>query len=217
MKRFVVPFLAVFALLTPLVAQAEWVTKEIKWRISGIGPTGTSTTIWVRDTTYQAVGGTAGGDTTATFSLDDATVPPRGATLPVNATGQIAELDPRPLVSDTCTVAWLLIQADSSAATTATATSVTVLFDGKVGGIGGSAATLGEGWVKADSAFINGAAGGTMTTGDDAYGIPIRSASPYGNVLRWGELRARVSPATGSIPAARVFLRYYRPDVRQVH
>jgi hypothetical protein len=109
-------------------------------------------------------------------------------------------------------VAWIIIQADSSVATTATATNVTMLIDGRVGGLG-AAATLGEGWVKADSSFINGAAGGTMATGHDSYGIPIKTISPYGNVQRWPELRARITTATGSIPAGRVFLRYFRPHV----
>lgn len=212
MKRFVVPFLAVFALLVPMLAHAEWMTKEVKWRISGVGPTGVSTAIWVRDTTYQAVNT----DTTSTFSLDDATVPPRGVVLSggvaLGASGTTGSYPPNS--ADTTTVAWLIIQSDSSAATTATATNVTVLVDGRVGAFG-PVATLGEGWVKADSIFINGAAGGTMATGDDSYGIPIHSVSPYGSVLRWPDLRARITTATGSIPAARVFLRYYRPDVNQ--
>jgi hypothetical protein len=113
---------------------------------------------------------------------------------------------------DTAVVAWILLQADSTVATTATATNVTMYVDGRVGGLG-AAVTLGEGWVKADSTFINGAAAGTMATGNDSYGIPIRTISPYGNVLRWPALRARLSTATGSIPAARVYVRYFRQSV----
>lgn len=213
MKRFVVPFLAVLSLLIPLTSHAEWVTKEVKWRISGIGPTGTSTTVWARDTIYQAVNV----DTSAVFSLDDATVPPRGVAFSGGGTISASGTAFHPNAQDSTTIAWLLIQSDSSVATTATATNVTVLVDGRVGAYGpnpqGLATGNAEGWVKADSVFINGAAGGTMTTGDDSYGIPIHSVSPYGNVLRWPDLRARVTTATGSIPAARIFLRYYRPDV----
>ena len=208
MKRAVLAFLAVLGLLIPLTAHAEWVTKEIQWRQSGIGPLGTSTSIWVRDTLKTAVGV----DTTASFSLDNSTVPPRGAAGPnrLGASGVVSQFAPNAI--DTTVVAWLIIQSDSSAATTATATNVTAIIDGRIGGFG-AVATLGEGWVKADSVFINGAAGGTMATGDDSYGLPIFSISPYGSPLRWPELRARITVATGSIPAARVFLRYYRPNV----
>lgn len=215
-RRFSLIFLALFAIL-PAVVHAEWVTKEIKWRISGLGPTGTSTTIFVRDTTFNAVGGGASdvGDTTSSFSLDDATVPPRGtAVTPLGGSAIGASGTAMNAPNDTTVVAWLLLQCDSSTVTTATATSVTALFDGRVGGMTYNA-TLGEGWKKADSTFINGAAGGTMVTGDDFYRIPIHTVSPYGAVLAFPEMRARIGTATGSIPAARVYVRYYRPDVRE--
>lgn len=210
MKRAVLAVLAVLGMVIPLTAHAEWVTKEIQWRQSGIGPLGTSTSIWVRDTIKTAVGV----DTTSSFTLDDATVPLRGSGGiggGLSATGGLNS-------SDTCVVAWIIIQTDSSVATTATATNLTAIIDGRVGGLGGlpssgTPATLGEGWVKADSAFINGAAGGHFETGNDSYGFPIKTISPYGNVQRWPELRARITVATGSIPAARVFLRYYKPNV----
>lgn len=213
-KRLLYSFLAVLGLLIPLTAHAEWVTKEIQWRQSGVGPLGTSTGIWVRDTIKTAVGV----DTTSVFTLDNATVPPRGAagTNRLGASGTTGQYPPNS--ADTTVVAWIIIQSDSSAATTATATNLTAIIDGRVGGFGSGTygnfpATLGEGWVKADSVFINGAAGGHFETGNDSYGFPIFSISPYGNVLRWPELRARITVATGSIPAARVFLRYYRPNV----
>jgi hypothetical protein len=157
------------------------------------------------------VGGTADGDTTSDFQINDATVPLRGLAqsggIATNASGTAMSG-----TGDTTTVAWLLIQCDSSTVTTATATAVTAIFEGRVGGFTYNA-TLGEGWKKADSTFINGAAGGTMVTGDDFYALPIHTYSAYGSVLRFEEMRARISPATGSIPAARVWLRYYRPDV----
>lgn len=215
MKRAFLAILTLFSLAIPLTAHAEWVTKEIKWRISGIGPTGTSTTIWVRDTSHTAVGV----DTTSGFTLDDAQVPPRGVAPVGGAATNVTGTGAGPYVqNDTTVVAWILIQSDSSAATTATATNLTCVVDGRVGGFGSGTAgtfpaTLGEGWVKADSTFINGAAGGHFETGNDSYGVPIRTISPYGNVMRWGELRARITVATGSIPAGRVFLRYFRQSV----
>ena len=210
-KRALLSFLAVASILTiSYSAHAEWMTKEIKWRISSVGAPWSGTAIYVRDTTYNAVGGGASdvGDTTASFTLDDATVLPRGAGGIGGGLNQAGNANQ----NDSCVVAWLLIVSDSSVATTATATNVTAIIDGAVGNFG-AAVTLGESWVKADSAFINGAAGGTMATGQDSYGIPIKTISPYGNVLRWPILRARISTATGSIPAARVYLRYNRPDI----
>lgn len=210
MKRFVVPFLAVLAFLTPLTAHAEWVTKEVKWRISGIGPTGVSTAIWIRDTTVTSIGPV---DTTASFSLNDAMVPPRGIGMPAG----VATTGNGVLASaDTCIIAWVMVAPDSSAIPTPAFTSATMLVDGRVGGFG-AINSLSAGWVKADSCLINGAAGGTMILGDHTLSFPIRSISPYGTVFRFEELRARVTGLGGAtgLAAARVFVRYYRPDVAQ--
>ena len=208
MKRFTASLL-ILALAAPALA-GHWVTKEVKWRISSVGSPISATAIYVRDTTYQALGGTAGGDTTADFSLDGAQVPVRGVgggngiagnNIWAGTAGGIYS-------PDTSAVAWLLIQSDTTVATASTATAITAILDGKVGGFG-PPVTLARGWVKADSSFINGAAGGSMTTGDETVGIPIHTITPYGNIFRWPLLRARISPATGMIAGARVWLRYW--------
>lgn len=208
MKRFVFPLLAVLALFTPLAAHAEWVTKEVRWRISSQGSPFDPSAIYIRDTLRTSIGPV---DTTASFTLNEATVPLRGVSLyglaqPLSTAAQ-----------DTCVVAWLVVQSDSTAAPTAPAlTSITALIDGRLGGFG-PVLTLGAGWVKADSALANGAAGGGMILADQTVAFPIRAVSPYGNIFRFGELRARITGVGGAvgIAAARVFLRYHRPDVKQ--
>jgi hypothetical protein len=69
---------------------------------------------------------------------------------------------------------------------------------------------LSSGWVKQDSALVNGAAGGTLIIGSESIGVPIRTITPYGNVFRWGELRARVTAVTGILSGGvRAFFRYW--------
>lgn len=197
------------AVLAPLPAHAKWITDEVGWRISSIGPTGSSTGIWVRDTMRTSIGPV---DTTSSFSLDEAWVPPRGVGMPAG----VATTSNGALAStDTCTVAWLVISPDTSVDLTPALTSATCFIDGRVGGFGvGTPVTNGYGWVKADSSLVNGAAGGTMILGDDVIAFPIRSISPYGSIWRWSELRARITGLGGAtgIPAARVFLRYWIPE-----
>lgn len=205
MKRFA--FLSLL-LLIPLNAQAgQWVTKEIKWNISNVGAPFNATGIYVRDTTHQVLSGDTR-DTTGWFSLDDADIPPRGATGP----GALGSLNvTNGSGSDTTTIAYLVFQSDSTAAPTATLSSLTILIDGRVGGFGNTA-TLARGWVKADSALVNGAAAGTLIVGDESVGVPIRSISPYGNIRRFGQLRARQTAATGILTSVRAFVRYWDND-----
>lgn len=189
----------------PAVSQAGWVTKEINWQVSSQGSPYNAGAIYVRDTMYTAIGPV---DTTGDFSLDDAAPPPRGFGAPagVLASGSSAAAV---AFNDTTTIAWITIQSDSSAAPTSGLTSATMFLDGRVGAFG-PAITLARGWVKADSALVNGAAGGTLITGNESFAFPIRSISPYGQVLRWSNLRARISAAGTALSAARVFVRYWK-------
>jgi hypothetical protein len=209
-KRFVLSLFALFAtafLITPAEA-GKWVTKEIKWQISNQGAPTNAGAIYIRDTLYTALGPV---DTTANFSLDDADPIPRGVVAPGISEQGAVTASGFAYQSDTTVVAYVVLQSDSSAAPTSGLTSATMLVDGRVGGFG-PATTLARGWVKADSTFVNGAAGGTMITGDESIAFPIRSISPYGNIRRWGTLRARISAAGTALSAVRVFLRYWDND-----
>jgi hypothetical protein len=213
LKRFLVAFFALSVLAAPAFA-GRWVQKEIKWRISSVGAPWSATAIYVRDTTYNALGGGASdvGDTTADFSLSYAEVPIRGMGGPSTSSGGITlttGTGTGPVYQpDSTTVAWIVIVSDTTVAATPTATNITMLIDGRVGAFG-PPTTLARGWVRQDSTFINGAAAGTMATGDQSYAVPIRTITNYGNVFRWDRLRARISPATGTVQGARVFVRYW--------
>lgn len=211
MKRILTSaLLALATLFLPLTAHAgHWVTDPHTWRISYQGGCATCTNIIVRDTLANLI---AAGrvDTVSDFSLNRARPIPRGAVAPgtlgsINTTNGSG--------SDTTVVGYIVFQCDSaSAPTTPTLSSMTVLIDGRMGGFG-SNTTLARGWVKADSALINGAAGGTLIAGDETIAVPIRTISPYGNVMRWQDLRARITAATGVMSGAvRVFIRYWTDD-----
>lgn len=206
MKRALLLLCLAVAFLIPALrpAHAEWVTEEVKWRISYQGAPFNAAAIYVHDTTRTSIGPV---DTTASFTLDHAVVPPRGV-------GALGIAQPLAIgAPDSCVVAWLVIQSDSTAAPTAPAlTSITCLFDGRLSGLGPTTA-LSAGWVKADSCLANGAAGGGMILGDQTVAFPIRTISPYGNIFRFGELRGRITGVGGAvgIAAARVFLRYWKP------
>lgn len=215
-KRIASLLLAVlsFGIIAPNVSQAGgWVTKEVKWQLSNVGAPYNPTGIYVRDTTYNVLA-TGQTDTTATFSLDDADIIERGVVAP-----GIPEVNGIPTAmyayqSDTTVVGYLVIQPDTSAAVTSTLTGVTAIFDGRAVGTG-AVTTLARGWVKADSCFINGAAGATMATGDESIALPIRSISPYGNIRRWQNLRARITCTAGLMSGScRIFLRYYDDDAK---
>jgi hypothetical protein len=222
MKRFVrVTFsllaLAVVIALGSLPVQARWVQKEVKWQISYQGGSATGTNIVVHDTTYAVFGGgTTTLDTTMGFSLDDADVPPRGSVGPDlngisgNQSGGVAAYQ-----SDTTILGYLVFQADSTAAPTATMTSVTFKLDGRVGSFGPSpAVALSRGWVAQDSIVVDGRAARNLTAADESIAIPIRTIGVYGNIRKWAELRGRTTAATGILSAARVFIRYWKADAR---
>ena len=80
MKRALLSFLAVASLLTiPLAAHAEWVQKEVRWRISSQGAPWDQSAIYVRDTLRTSIGPV---DTTASFSINEAQPVPRGLLAP---------------------------------------------------------------------------------------------------------------------------------------
>lgn len=202
------------ALCMPILAQAEWVQKEIRWTLSGV--TGDGTGIYVRDTTKALFGGgTTTLDTTGWFSLKDAQPLPRGAVAP----GQ-AEVIGNPGVttaaylSDTTIAGWLVFAADStSGANACTMTALTVFIDGRAGAFG-NAVTLARGWVKSDSIVVSSASGADMTSAsDETVIVPIRTIGKYGNIFKWAQLRARISAATGTMSSCRAFVRYWRNAV----
>jgi len=213
MKRRIRSFFAfvlIAALSVPVFSQADWVQKEIQWKLSGV--TGDGASIYVRDTLKAVLGGgTTTLDTTGWFSLKDAQPLPRGTV----AQG-LTEVNGIPTAmyayqSDTTVTAWLVFQADSTAAPTATLTSITVLLDGRVGGYG-PATALSRGWVKIDSTVVDGGANrGNLTLADESVAIPIRTIGVYGNVFRWSQLRARTTAATGILSGCRAFIRYWQP------
>lgn len=209
MKRSLLALFAVLALLIPAAVNAAWVTDPLSWRETYVGGSN-GTSIVVRDTLYDVVA--AGqADTSWTFSLDRAMVPFRGMAPPgVNTVGSTNISNGNQ--SDTTTVAWLVFACDSSVAVTPTLTSLTVLFDGRMGPVRALTAATDAGWVKADSALVNGAAGGTLILANETVAVPIRTISPYGSVLRYDTLRARVTSATGVLTSCRLYLRYWRPD-----
>jgi hypothetical protein len=214
LKRFAV-LLALLVSLLPAVVHARWVTDEIKWQISSVGRPNDATAVYIRDTTVTSIGPV---DTTMGFSLDEATVPPRGVIAPgitgLAGANIVSGLAP----NDTTSVGWIIITSDSSAApTTPALTSITCMIDGRVGAYG-LKQNLGSGWVKADSSLANGAVGGGMILGDQTVAFPIRTISPYGNIFRFSELRARITGVGGAtgIAAARVFLRYWVPSAVRV-
>lgn len=199
--------LAVSLFATVPAHAQKWVTKEIGWQISSQGSPTNSGAIYVRDTAYTAIGPV---DTTAEFSLDLADVP-RGVGAP--AATVIGGVSGAVAANDTTTLAYVVIQSDSSAAPTAGLTGVTMFVDGKVIA-GGPNLTVARGWVKADSVLVNGAAGKTMILADETVGLPIQTISPYGNIRRFAMLRARISGTGTALSACRVFVRYFCPSCR---
>jgi hypothetical protein len=210
-KRIASLLLAVLSIgmFAQAVHAGGWQTKEIKWQLSNVGTPTNATGIYVRDTLFNVLA-TGQTDTTATFSLDDADPIPRGVVAPGVINGSLAGATQ----SDTTVIAYLVMQPDTNAAVTSTLTGVTAIFDGRAVGTG-AVTTLARGWVKADSAFVNGAAGATLITGDESVALPIRTISPYGNIRRWQNLRARITCTAGLLSGSvRVYFRYYDADAK---
>lgn len=203
-KRAFSAFLAMAVLAVPLMANAgRWVTKEIGWKLSGIGPTGTSTTIWVRDTARVVFGGrSTTADTTNVFSLNDADVPPRGLKPVGGATGYTAP-------TDSLEFAYLVFQTDSSALgtpTIATGGVFTVILQGQIGaGRDLSPASMTGAWTIADSIVI-----ATGSRAVSVVQIPLRTNGKWGSLRGYDNFRAFNDATTvGYLPSARCFLRYY--------
>jgi len=179
----------------PAPASAEWHTTPLKWLETYIS----GTSVVMRDTVSDVIA--AGqADTVWSFSIAPLDITNRGVGLPAGQTS---------VIGDTTVVAWLVFQADSNAAITPTLSSLTVLFDGRINPVKSVATNPNSGWVKADSALVNGAAGGTLIVGNECVAVPIRSVTPYGSIFRFQSLRARITAATGVLTAARVYLRYW--------
>jgi hypothetical protein len=202
-----------FALAASVTASAgQWVQKEIYWHLSSRGSPLDGTAIFQRDTLYGVFNSEAVDDTTGAFSLDDADPIPWGAVAP-----GIAQVSGIPTAmyaykSDTTVAAFLVFQPDSSGPPTATVSAMTWIVEGRAVGTG-SVVTNARGWVKADSALVNGAAGGTLNVGMESVSFPIRTITPYGNIRRWGQLRARASAITGILSGrVRAFVRYWDDD-----
>lgn len=199
------------ALAVPVLTQAEWVQKEIRWTLSGV--TGDGSSIYVRDTSKVVFGGgTTTLDTTGWFSLKDAQPLPRGALYP--ATADL--LQGTAFQNDTTIAGWLVFAADSTnAANACTMTSLTVFIEGRAGAFG-QPVTLARGWVKSDSLVVSSATPATtgMTSAsDETVIVPIRTIGVYGNIFKWAQLRARISAATGTMSSCRAFVRYWRNAV----
>jgi hypothetical protein len=207
MKRALLTLFAVLTLIVPLTASAEWVTEQLSWRETRLGGSNGTSIVGV-DTTYDVI---AAGqvDTVKSFSLNRASPPPRGMAPPA---GQVVGVPNQTNgnYADTTTVAWVVFAADSTVPIVPTLSSMTLIFDGRMGPTRANTANTDAGWVKADSALVNGAAGGTLIIGNETVRVPIRSISPYGSTLAFESLRCRITSATGVLTSARVYLRYWQ-------
>lgn len=191
-----------------LPAQAKWFNEPLGWTISSVGTQFNPTGINVRDTAYTVFGGAAV-DTTAIFSLDNAMPLLRG-TIGSSVTGGGAVATPAygPYGSDTCVVAYFVIEQDSAATGTITigSSSATIILEGRAGGFG-SAATLAGGWAKADSIVLP----ATQLATNPTVFYPLRTIGPYGNILAYATYRIRTLANAGLLPAARAWIRYWKP------
>lgn len=198
------------ALAIPMVAQAEWVQKEIQWKLSGVTADGSS--IYVRDTLKAMLGGgTTTLDTTGIFSLNDGQPLPRGVQSSGVVNGSLAGA----AFNDTTIAGWLVFQADTTATPTATLSTMTLIVEGRAAGFGPTA-VLSSGWVKMDSVVVNVSTGNvsmqTLLMQLRTIG-PITGQNAANNIFAFAQLRARVLTATGVLSSARAFVRYWRPTL----
>jgi len=196
--------------MLPVLAQAEWVQKELRWTLSGV--TGDGSGIYIRDTTKVVLGGgTTTLDTTGWFSLASAMPLQRGALSP----GVSSIINNGSAGNDSTIIGYLVFQADSAATPTTSLTTMTMLIDGRAGGFG-TAVTLARGWVKVDSIVVNGSAGNASL---ETIVCPLRTITAItgqntiNNLAAYAQLRARIISATGILSSARAFIRYWRPAV----
>lgn len=203
-------FVTLLALAIPIVVRAEWVQKEIGYQLSSVRDDNGS--IWVRDTLKAMLGGgTTTLDTLGDFSLKWAQPLPRGAQAPGIVNGSVNGA----AMNDTTIIGYLVFQADSSAAPTATLSTMTLIVEGRVGGLG-PATSLARGWVKCDSIVVNGSAGNAAL---ETIVAPLRTIATItgqntlNNLAAYDNLRVRVLSATGVLSSARAFVRYWRPTL----
>lgn len=196
------------ALCIPVFSQAEWVQKEIQWKLSGV--TGDGASIFVRDTIKAMLGGgTTTLDTTGVFTLKQAQPLQRGAQSQGIVNGSLVGAT----ANDTTIIGYLIFQADSTAAPTASLTTMTIIVEGRAGGFG-PITTMARGWVKADSIVVNGTAGNASM---ETIVAPLRTIAAVtgqntiNNLAAFEQLRARLISATGVLSSARAFVRYWRP------
>lgn len=212
MNRHTRPTLAMLMLLVltlPLVAQAEWVQKEIGYQLSGVTADGSA--IYVRDTLKAMLGGgTTTLDTLGDFTLTEAQPLPRGSLGP-----GVSNTINNSSVNDTTIIGYLVFQADSSGTPTTSLSTMTLIVEGRAGGLG-TTTTLARGWVKCDSIVVNGSAGNVSM---ETIVAPLRTIATItgqntlNNVAAFAQLRVRVLTATGVLSSARAFLRYWRPTL----
>lgn len=222
MKRFVVPIITLFAFLfmSGSASAGHWVQKEIFWSKGGGNPANGS--VSVHDTSFATVPfKTSGGiDTTGKFTLKDADVwrsAHAGAATTV----------------DTVTIAYLVIQQDSTGATLPTVSSLTYKIDGRAGGFRGPATTdiAPTFWTQLDSTVCTFVANGaTSSTYNTILTLPIRAVYGLGGfgmgsngpetslnfnyrIMAFEDLRVRFTTQVGVISGSlRAFIRYWDSD-----
>jgi len=199
MKRFSASLLILVALLIPLLAHAEWIDTPLKFRVSGVGPNGGSTGIWVRDTTSTRLNGaTTSGplDTLADFD-------PTGIGKVGNTTGLVGTTGDR---HDSLLVGWLVFQTDSTAGGIS---SIQVCFQGRAGGNENfSPVALGN-YQTIDSLSV------TSATGAQARLIQVPIT---GTKLGYPIVRALITGGVGNSPTTTCVYRHWvEPGARTLN
>ncbi len=193
--------LMICLIVLPVAATAGWRSKEIGWHVTYTGGF-SGTAIVQRDTAFTTLNGANTLDTTAVFSIDDADVLPRGYVGPV-ATDVVGATGAAAVQNDTTMTGFLVVQIDSAAAAVTNGT-ITVMIDGRMGGMGATTVNS-SGWSRVDS---------TVTTigavADQSLQIPIRTLGKYASPLGFAQLRARTIGGTGVMSSVRCFLRYWK-------
>lgn len=190
MKRITASLLTLLALALPILAHADWIDTPLRFRVSGVGPNGGSTGIWVRDTISTRLNGaTTSGppDTTADFD-------PMGIGTVGNTTALLGTTADR---HDSLLVGWLLFSTDSTAGGIS---SIQVCFQGRTGGNENfSPVTLGN-YQTIDSLSV------TSATGAQARVIQVPIT---GSKLGWPIIRALITGGVGNSPSMTCVYRHW--------